>query len=167
MRNTLQNLLIFLAMCLCALVALQWHREAGLRRELRAAAGTARNQSETIRTLQNQLQLAEAEAKRVGQLRASLAAAAESNRLEIGALKQQLAAARAQVERDTERLEQFKAALQQANDNIRRQNESLRTLAEERNEAVRKFNALVEKYNNLVTHWNARPPAGTNAPPRD
>ena len=167
MRNGLQNLLIFLSLGLCALVAVQWHRENKLRQQLQAGVGDAQTRQEAMQQLQSSFHHAEEELKRLASLRSSLAATAESNRLEIAALKQQLAVARGEVERSAKLLEVFKSALQQANDNIQRQNEAMKKLADERTEAVMKFNELVEKYNSLVNQWNAQPTAGTNAPPKN
>ncbi len=164
MRNILQNMLILLALSLCALAAVQWHREAELRQKLQSVSNEVQLKSETIQQLQKSIRHAEAEIDRLGSLRSGIAATAESNRLEIGALRKQLEAAESDVERSAKQIEVFKSALQRANDNIQRQNESAKKLADDRNEAVVKFNALVEKYNDLIHRWNARQPASTNAP---
>lgn len=164
MRNILQNMLILVALSLCALAAVQWHREAELRQKLQSVSDDVQHKSETIQQLQKNIRLAEAEIDRLGNLRSGIAATAESNRLEIGALRKQLDAAGSEVERSAKQIEGFKSALQRANDNIQRQNETTKKLADERNEAVIKFNTLVEKYNDLVNRWNARQDAGTNAP---
>lgn len=166
MRNSLQNLLIFLALCLCGLVAFQWHREARLGKELQSASQEVRDQSEAILNLQKSLQLAEEEVKRLGRLRSSSASTAESNRIEITALKRQFEAASVEIERSTKQIEAFQAALRQANSNIQRQNESIERMADERNDAVVKFNELVIKYNNLVEKWNTLPAAATNTLPK-
>ena len=163
-RNNLQNLLIFLALCLCALVAFQWHRETKLRQELKSASEDVRRKTETIQNLQRNLRIAEEEVNRLGNLRSGIAATAESNRMEIVALKKQFETAGMEIEKSAKQIESFNSALQQANDNIRRQNDSMKKLADERNEAVVKFNVLVEKYNDLVERWNARQAAGTNIP---
>jgi chromosome segregation ATPase len=166
MKNSLQNLLIFLALCLCGLVAFQWHRETKLRQELQSTSEDGRSKAETIQNLQKNLRFAEEEVKRLGNLRSGIAATAESNRIEIGALKKQFETAKMEFEKSAKQVEAFKSALQQANDNIQRQNESVKKLADERNDAVVKFNALVEKYNDLVNKWNAQPAAATNEPPK-
>jgi len=163
MKNSLQNLLIFLALCLCGLVAFQWHREIALRQDLKSASEEARGKTAAIQSLRADLETADGEVKRLGSLRSGYAEIAESNRIEIASLKKQIHKAQGEIEQDAKQIEVFKAALQQANDNIQRQNESLKKLAEERNEAVVKFNDLVARYNELVERWNALPAAITNS----
>ena len=69
MKNFLQNSLIFLALCLCALVAFQWHREAGLRRDVQSLNNTIHDKLEAIQNLQGRLKQTEEEVKRLDELK--------------------------------------------------------------------------------------------------
>ncbi len=52
MKSFLQNLLIFFALALCALIAFQWVRETSLRRDLQKLTDVVHDKSERIQTLE-------------------------------------------------------------------------------------------------------------------
>jgi peptidoglycan hydrolase CwlO-like protein len=142
MKNWLQNLLILFSFGLCVLLAVQWHREDVLRRQLQRSDNTSRTVSETISSLQSDVARLEAEAARVEGLRQQLSTNATVWEQEVVALQ---------------------AALTKANENIRVQNDALKTLAGERGEIVQRYNLLAEEYNNLLNRWTAQQAALTNA----
>jgi chromosome segregation ATPase len=161
MKNILQNLLIFLALCLCVLIAFQWHREAKLRQEIQQLTDTAHSKREGIQSLEGMLKRSEEEVRRLDGLKFELAEAVKSNRTQIAQLAKDLAKSDAEIEKGQGKIEDYKAALQQANESInkqnediKKQNEELRKLAEERNESVLKYNKMVTEFNDLAKKWN-------------
>jgi chromosome segregation ATPase len=168
MKNFLQNLLMVLSLCLCVLVALQWHREAALRKELQKLSDGLHDEREATAGLQKRLRIAEDEVNRLGASRSEVMQMSESNRLELGALKKQLEEAGAELDHLREQTASYKSALQQANERINEQNVRLQKLADERNDAVLKYKKLVDEYTNLVKIWNEQQMAlsPTNALPK-
>lgn len=172
MKNPLQNLLILLALCLCALVAFQWHREAKLRQEIQKFSDTVHDKLENIQSLQGTLKRSEEEVKRLDTLKVELTESVKSNRTQIAQLMKDLAKSDAEVEKGLKKIDDFKNALQQANENIkkqnediRKQNEEVRKLADERNESVVKYNKVVTEFNDLARKWNElQQQLATNAP---
>jgi predicted nuclease with TOPRIM domain len=142
MKNWLLNLLILFSLGLCVLLAVQWHREDVLRRQLQRSDKTANSVSETIGSLQSDVARLEAQTARAEGLRLQMTTNAAARELEVQALK---------------------AALAKANTNIELQNEALQKLAQERSEVAERYNQLAEDYNDLVNRWNAQQAVLTNA----
>ena len=166
MKNFLQNLLIFFALCLCGLLAFQWHRETRLQQRIQSLTDAGQGRLENVRNLQRALQQAEDEVKRLDRLKTELGETVNTNRVEIIRLRQELAQAGAGAERSAKQIAAYKTALEQANGNIQRQNGEMQRLAAERNDAAVKYNKLVAEYDELVKKWNdsQASPAATNAP---
>jgi len=180
MKNPLQNLLIFLALCLCALVAFQWHREAKLRQDIQKLNDTVHDKLERIQSLEGTLRRSEDEVKRLDTIRMDLVENVKSNRAEIAQLAKDLVKSNEEVERGLKEIDKYKNAFEQANENIKKQNEiiqkqnvEMQKLGEERNESVLKYNKLVGEFNDLAKKWNdlqqqlsTNAPGQTNAPAR-
>jgi septal ring factor EnvC (AmiA/AmiB activator) len=149
MKNLLQNLLIFFALGLCVLLAVQWHRESVLRQQLQRSDKTTRSVSETIDSLQSDVSRLEAEITRIDGLRQQLTTNVIAREAEAARLKAEV--------------ESLGAALTKANQNITVQNDALKKLASERDGAVQRYNQLAVDYNALVERWNAQQQALTNA----
>jgi len=149
MKNLLQNLLIFFALGLCVLLAVQWHRESLLRQQLQRSDNTTRSVSETIGSLQSDVSRLEAEITRIEGLRQQLATNAVAREAEVTRLEAEV--------------ESLRTALTKANQNIAVQNDALKQLADERDDAVQRYNQLAVDYNTLVERWNAQQQALTNA----
>lgn len=172
MKNILQILLIFLALCLCALIAFQWHREAKLRQEIQNLHDTVHDKLEGIQSLEGTLKRSEEEVKRLDNLKLGLTETVKSNRVQIAQLAKDLEKSGVEVENGLRKIEEYKAALQQANESIlkqnediKKQNEEVKKLAEERNESVIKYNKVVTEFNDLAKKWNdMQQQLSTNAP---
>jgi hypothetical protein len=173
MKNILQNLLVLLALCLCALVAFQWHREAKLRQEIQKLNDTVHDKLESIQSLEGTLKRSEEEVRRLDGLKLELNEIVKSNRTQIAQLAKDLAKSDAEVEKGLRKIEDYKAAFEQANEGIKKQNEDIRKqneevkkLAEERNETVLKYNKVVTEFNDLAKKWNElqQQLSATNAP---
>jgi septal ring factor EnvC (AmiA/AmiB activator) len=163
MKNFLQNLLVFFALCLCALLAFQWVRETDLRKNVQKLTDANQDKSQAIQNLQANVKRDEAEIQRLDGLRNQLTETVKTNNIQIANLSRDLEKATNEVERAHEQIEVYKDALKKANDNIvkqnediKKQNEELKKVAEDRNEVVQKFNKLSKDFNDLVDKWNAQ-----------
>jgi len=161
MKNFLQNLLIFFALALCALIAFQWVRETDLRKEIQKLNDTVHDKSQAIIDLEGRLRHDEDEIKRLDGLKNELTATVKSNNLEIARLGKDLDKATADNQRKDKQIEVYKEAMQTANDNLTRQNEEIRMLnedrkklADERNDFLNKLNKVTTDFNELVGKWN-------------
>jgi chromosome segregation ATPase len=178
MKNFLQNLLIFFALALCALIAFQWVRETDLRKDIQKLNDTVHDKSQAIIDLEARLRRDEEEIKRLDGLKNELTATVKSNNLEIARLGKDLDKANVENQRKDKQIEVYKEAMQTANESLTKQNEEIRTLnedrkklADERNEFVNKLNKVTTDFNELVGKWNKQQEdiAGknaTNAPPK-
>ena len=175
MRNFLQSLLILFALCLCALIAVQWVRETDLRKNVQALTDTIHDKAEAMQSLQVQLHRDEEEIRRLDGLKNELTATVKSNRLEVASLTKALDKANFENDKGLKQMEVYKEAVKTANDSIlkqneeiKKQNEEMKKLAEDRNELAKKFNKVAADYNELVSKWNKQQEelakAATNAP---
>lgn len=169
MKSFLPNLLLGLALGLCALCAVQWAREARLRRELAAALLQARDKSQAEQALQASLKRADAELARMDARNLELKQTGQTNSQENAALRQQLKQAASDAATLRAKLAEYTAAVERQNDSIRRQNETvakqnkditelnaaLKRLADERNAWAKKHDDGVAKFNDLVRQYNA------------
>ncbi len=164
MKTFLVNLLVLLALGLCAFNVIQWHREAALRARLSAFASEIENKSLENLRLQQTLDAQADEIRRVEAIRGALEDAGRSNRLEIRRLEEEASVLRVQLSNQTvraEQLEQYRSAFEKANENLRIQNEiiaeqngRLKQIADERNEIVGRFNRLAEDYKRLGDEYH-------------
>ena len=175
MKIFLQNLLIFFALALCALISFQWVVETDLRKDVQSLTDTVHDKMENIQNLQASVKRDESEIQRLDGLKNQLTQTVKSNDVQISTLIKSLEKANNEVERTQRQVDTYKEALQAANDSIKkqneevkRQNEEMAKLAEDRNEVVKKFNKMAADYNDLATKWNAQQEelakAATNTP---
>ncbi len=176
MKNFLQNLLIFFALCLCGLIAYQWVRETHLRKSVQDLTDAGQTKAEAILNQQATIRRDEAEVQRLDGLRKELIEVTKSNQTQIVALTKSLDKATNEIPRLERQIEVYKDAVQTANNNItkqneeiKKQNEDMKALADDRNEVVKKFNKMAADYNDLATKWNKQQEelakAATNTPP--
>src|SRR6266568_6967674 len=126
MKNFLQNLLIFFALCLCALIAFQWVRETELRRNIQKLTDTVHDKAEAIQSLQGTVKRDEADIQALESLRSQLTATVKSNQVDIARLTKDLEKADAENEKNRQQVQIYKDALLTANDNIKTQNENIK-----------------------------------------
>jgi chromosome segregation ATPase len=176
MKAFLQNLLIFFALSLCAMISYQWVRETDLRKQVQVLTDTVHDKLENIQGLQSNVKHDEAEIVRLDGLKTALSQTVKSNDLQISALVRSIEKTTNDVERAEKQMEVYKGALETANENIKKQNDDIKTqneemakLAADRNEVVKKFNKMASDYNDLAAKWNKQQEelakAATNAPP--
>jgi len=175
MKAFLQNLLIFFALSLCALISFQWVRETHLRKDIQELTNTVHDKLEAIQNLQASVKRDEGEIQRLDGLKNQLTQTVKSNDLQIATLFKDVEKATNEVEREERQIEAYKGALESANDNIKkqnddikRQNEEMNKMLEERNEVVKKYNKMAADYNDLAQKWNKQQEElakqATNAP---
>jgi len=175
MKNFLQNLLIFFALCLCALIAFQWVRETDLRKKLQQLTNVVHDKSEAILNLEANARRDRDEIRRLDDLRKQLTQTVKSNEMQIVNLSKDLEKATNELQRTEKQMIAYKDAYQKtsenltnANQRILEQNEQTKKLAREGNELVKKFNDLNGKYSELVERWNKQQQdiakQATNAP---
>src|SRR5690242_1519509 len=86
MKAFLQNLLIFFALSLCALISFQWVRETDLRKQVQGLTDTVHDKMENIQGLQSNIKHDESEIVRLDGLKNALTQTVKSNDLQISAL---------------------------------------------------------------------------------
>lgn len=184
MKNFLQNLLIFLSLCLCGLIAFQWVRETDLRKSVQQQTDTIQTKTENILNLEAQIKRDNSEIQRLDGIKNQLTSQVQTNEAEIKLIRLELGKSSAEIDRLGGQLTEYKDALAKANTNlliqneaIKQQNESIKKqnddmvkLANDRNEVVTKYNKLASEYKDLVDKWNAQQEqlakAATNPPSR-
>jgi chromosome segregation ATPase len=174
MRNFLQNLLIFLALCLCGLLVWEWVKEAHLTRKLELFATELHNKTQTIQDLTGMVKRTEDEVKRLEGIKDLLNATIKTNQQEILGLRKDLDKVTGENERNLKQIEVYKEAMAKANENLTLANQNIQTLNEDRNKIVAQLNEMgakykkaVEDFNGLATKWNKLQEdlTKTNAPP--
>src|ERR1041385_3884689 len=86
MKNFLQNLLIFFALCLCALIAFQWVRETDLRKKVQELTNVIHDKSEAILNLEANVRSQRDEIQRLDTQRKQLSETVKSNDVQIANL---------------------------------------------------------------------------------
>src|ERR1051326_408534 len=126
MKIFLQNLLIFFALSLCALISFQWVRETDLRKSVQSLTDTVHDKMENIQNLQASVKRDETEIQRLDGLKNQLTQTVKSNDLQIAALSKDLEKATNEIERAERQMEAYKGALESANASIKKQNEEVK-----------------------------------------
>jgi chromosome segregation ATPase len=161
MKNFHQNLLIVLAMSLCALCAYQWYGQTvqrnqieGLNQLLYEKSGAIQSYTNSIKTMDRQIAQLDA---RISELKQT----AETNDQFILAQKKDLSSLRANNSALTNQIGEYKKGvdtletrLKEAYDGIKRQNESMKELVAQRDDFVKKLNDSVKERNDIVTKYN-------------
>ena len=160
MQKSLSNLLIFFALSLCALCAVQWVRESHLRQDVADLHRTVFLKLEMIQNLESQLEQAKEEITRLDNIRIELNGVIKTNKEEILSLTKYSEKLEKEIEANKAQIAVYKDAVEKANENIKRQNEDIKKqneemkqLAADRNVTVEKYNKVVEQYNELVKQF--------------
>ena len=175
MKNFLQNLLIFLALCLCGLIAVQWVRETDLRKKVQDLTNVVHDKSEAILNLEANVRRDKDEIQRLDTQRKQLTDTVKSNNLQIANLSKDLDKAANELQKTERQMAAYKDAYQRTSENLTNantaiveQNARIKKMADDGNELVKKFNELNSKYSELVDKWNKQQQdlakQSTNAP---
>ena len=161
MKNFHQNLLITLALCLCALCAWQWYGQTVQRVEFDKLNAIANEKSALIQGYTNSIETMQ---HQIGQMDTSiteLKGTVATNNQTILAQRRELNQLDAQNSALTNDVAQYKQAvdtldarLKDAYDGIKKQNDQLKQLAGERGEFVKKYNDIVIDRNTIVSNYN-------------
>ncbi len=161
MKNFLQNLLIFFALCLCGLIAFQWARETEQNARMQTQQRTIDDLKQANTNLTADVRHLRSDIEQLTHVRDELSGILKSNEVQIAGLMHQAETNTQQIEWDQKQIESYKSALKTANDNIVKQNEEikmendqLKKLAEERNAIVEGFNQVAVRFNELGQEWN-------------
>ncbi len=162
MKNLLQNLLIFFALCLCGLIAFQWVRETDLRKQVQALTDNVHDKLEAIQKLQATIRSDQAEIQRLDGLRSQLTEMVKSNQLDIARLTKDLDKVTVENDKNLKQLEIYKDALQKANDNvlaanerIKQQSDEIKILAQQHTLLVTNMNEITGSINEVAKRWSS------------
>jgi chromosome segregation ATPase len=161
MKNFYQNLLIALALCLCALCAWQWYGQTVQRTEFDKLNAIANQKSALIQDYTNSIQMMQHEIIQMDASITDLKGTVATNNETILAQRRDLNQLDAQNSALTNDIVQYKQAvdtlegrLKEAYEGIKKQNDALKQLAGERDEFVKKYNDLVIERNTIVSNYN-------------
>jgi len=161
MKNFQQNLLIILALALCALCAFQWREQTLQRNEITTMNGILYDKNVAIRDATNSIATLNAQ---ITQMDASLtevkAEAATNEQLAATQKKEifQLQFANANYTNESAQykdgVDALSAKLKDAYAGIEKQNEAITNLVSQRDEFVKKYNDEVKERNDVVSKYN-------------
>ena len=168
MKNLPANLVLTLALALCALCGFQWVREARLRVEIVSLQQTRQSQAQALANSEVLAKRYEAEVARLDARVKEWEHADQTNAAAIAALQTTLRKAEKEDESLRSEMTGYKEAVERQNDNVRKaneiinqqnasikeQNESLKRLAAERNDIVEKLNGRTREFNDVVAKYN-------------
>jgi chromosome segregation ATPase len=179
MNKFLSNLLIVLALSLCALCAYQWYRETRQREDVMRLNRQVFDRDSAIQAHTNSIHLMDQKIAqldaRVGELKDTVKtneATILQQKREITKLEYTATGLTNQIEEYKSAVETYQARLKEAFEGIEKQNELIKTLGDERNDLVQRINEstkerneIVQKYNELVKMVETLQHELTNAPP--
>jgi chromosome segregation ATPase len=147
MKNFQQNLLVVLAIGLCALCAWQWYGQTLQRNQIQTLNQLVYDKSLAIRDYTNSIatlnhQIAQMDA-RITDLRDT----AVTN-------EQLIVAQRREIDTLQGASEALEAKLKEAYDGINKQNEAIKEVVAQRDEFVKKFNDTMKERNEIVAKYN-------------
>jgi chromosome segregation ATPase len=167
-KQFLPNVVLGLALALCALCAFQWAREARLRAEVASLQRANQIQSQSLanaealaKRYEEEIARLDSRVKELNQTEqsnlvsiASLRSSLRKTELEAEMLQKQTAGYKEAVDRQNENLRKQNEVIKQQNASINEQNESIKRLAKERDEIVEKLNARTKEFNEVVGRYN-------------
>jgi uncharacterized coiled-coil DUF342 family protein len=177
MKNLQQNLLMLLALGLCALCAWQWYVQTLLHNEGAALQKTIFKQATQIQGYTNSIKNMDAEIAGLSTRINELKQAAMTNEQAASEQKREILRLRSAGDMMSNQIVQYKEVvdkleerLKEASEGIQKQNDAIKQLVAGRDDAIKKYNdsikernALAEKYNGLVERFkNLQAAAATN-----
>ncbi len=161
MKNLQQNLLIGLALGLCALCAFQWYEQTLQRNEITTMNGILYDKNVAIQSATNSIATLTAQVAQMDASLTEIKAVAATNQQMVVTKKAEIMKLRFANENLTNEVAQYKSAvdtltakLKEAYAGIERQNESITNLVAQRDEFVNKYNDIVKARNEVVTKYN-------------
>jgi chromosome segregation ATPase len=177
MKNFHQNLLIVLALGLCLLCAWQWRNQTqqrnrieGLGQEINRDALTIQEKTNSIATMQQQINQMDAQITGLKDEAATNNALILTQRRELNKLEAESDGLTNQVTQYKQAVDTLEARLKSAYDGISKQNDAIMELTSQRDDFVQKLNdsvkdrnEVVKKYNELVAQWEKLQGGGAKA----
>jgi len=161
MKNFQQNLLILLALSLCALCVYQWHGQTVQRTEFEKSNQIVYEKTAAIQGYTNSIKTMDHQIAQMGAELAQLRTAAKTNEQlmvfqkgEINKLQATAGGLTNQIGEYKKAVDTLEANLKEAYAGIQKQNESLKELVAQRDEFVKKFNDSVKERNDIVNKYN-------------
>jgi len=161
MKNLQQNLLIFLAVCLCGLCAFQWYGQTFQRKAIEKLNQAVYDKSVAIRDYTNSIATLNHQVSELDAGLTDLRNQARTNTETIAAQERELDEMAVTNEVLTNEIAQYKDAvglltnrLDEAYAGIQKQNTAIKELAAQRDEFVQKYNDEVKDRNNVVSNYN-------------
>jgi len=161
MKNFHQNLLIALALALCALCACQWYGQTSQRREMEGLNQLLSAKLVAIQGYTNSIKNMDAQISqmdgRVTELKTTIS---NSDRLileqkrEINQLEVNNSAYTNQIVELQRVIDVYKEKLQETSEGIKKQNEAIKDLVAQRDDFVKKLNDSVKYRNDIVAKYN-------------
>lgn len=161
MKNLQQNLLIVVALSLCALCVYQWYGQTLQRNELQTVDQLVYEKSAAIQGYTNSIRTMDQQIAEMDARITALKVDAKTNSDLLVAHVRQINQLQVLSEGLTNEVTEYKVAvtnlqtkLKEAYDGIQKQNEAVKELAAQRDEFVKKFNDEVKDRNEVVNKYN-------------
>ena len=161
MKNFQSNLLIALALALCALCAFQWYEQTIQRNEITAMNGMLYDKNVAIQDATNSVATLNHQVEQMDARLTEMKAAAATNEQLVVSQKVEIAQLQFNGANLTNEIAQYKTAvdtltakLKEAYTNLESQNASITNLVAQRDDFVKKFNDEVKDRNDIVAKYN-------------
>jgi len=161
MKDFQQNLLIALALGLCALCVYQWRGQTLQRNEISTLNRTVYEKSAAIQGYTNSIATLDHQVAELTAHMTELRQSAHTNeqlladqRREVGKLQTTNEGLTNQITEYKKAVDTLEARLKESYAGIQKQNDALKELVAQRDEFVKKFNDSVKDRNDVVTKYN-------------
>jgi chromosome segregation ATPase len=161
MKNFHQNLLIFLALALCALCAFQWYDQSLQRNKIENLGQVLSAKLAAIQDYTNSIHIMDGQIVQLGGQITGLKGTIQTNDDLILTQKRELNRVEAENETLTNEVAQFqdavkayRAKLDEAAQAVKKQNEDIKALVAQRDGFVSKLNDSIQDRNNIVAKYN-------------
>lgn len=147
MKYCQQNLLIFLAICLCCLCAYQWYVQSAQRVEMDKLEADVAERNAAIQDFTIKIKTAD---HQIGQMDGDISGLKAT----IKTNDQLIAAQAVELYKMQTGSDALESKLKDAYDGIKKQNETIRQLVTQRDDLVLKCNASIKERNDIVAQYN-------------
>jgi chromosome segregation ATPase len=162
MKSFLQNLLIVVALSLCALCVYQWYGQTVQREAIQSLEKMVYEKSAAIQGYTNSIGTMDRQIAQMDATITELKNTAKTNAELLVNQRRALGRLQASTEGLTNQISEYKSAvttlearLKEAYDGIQKQNNSVKDLVAQRDEFVKKYNESVNERNEVVAKYNA------------
>jgi chromosome segregation ATPase len=161
MKNFYQNLLIVLALGLCALCAFQWYGQTLQRTQIDSLNKLIYDKSTAIQGYTNSINTMEHQIARMDGQITEFKDTVRTNNQTILAQKREINKLEAtdeglnkEITDYKDAVDKFQAKLKEAYDGVKKQNDAIKELTAQRDEFVQKLNDSVKDRNDVVSKYN-------------